>query len=482
MRKATVVLFVVLVLALGGTCFAAVKLYNQRDDVTLTEMTAWGKKDALQDFSMQMNLVYQDRLRWRTQVSMKNTEEAVTEYESSLTPIYTDINRNTGLSMDMFDTAVVLDNILQGKIEGVTKAYVELAETIGANEEAEAEIYLKDYIDVYSYAIWLHLPGTDIYRIPGWSNKTAKQEQEKYAIEKINDFFKIPVLEGESHSISIVKNEQGDIVHSGSGNGESDFFYMWTFNALAEDALYVTFDTHSRDGVVVDTRLIPGGYGIYRLPYDGSLEGSVENADRISAKVDELEMVYPLDAQISVKHLQLNGNKDKLLLHAEENGKYVLTVIDISTMEMLQKIEVMDWDKDYGYQIYEKDNFVVAMVHKPREEGKIEAVVFNENEEGSLEISFISEVQNKNIPSFDTSNLYLAFDGTRLAMAGFLEEEEQDYRETCNVFVAVCDAEGLQYYGEYRNSLETGYDPERYYYHCQGDGLEPIVLEWKKQP
>ena len=480
MRKATVVLFVVLVLALGGTCFAAVTLYHQRDDVMLTERTAWGKKDVLQDLSMQINLVYQDRLRWSTKVSMKNTEEAVTEFESSLAPIYTDIRRYTGLSMDLFlDTAMVQENILQEKTEGVTKAYAQLAETIGANEEAEAEIYLKDYVEVYPYSIQLYLPGTDIYRNPGWSNETVKQEQERYVIEKINDFFRIPVLEEERHSISIGKNQQGEIYHTGSGNGESDFFYMWTFNALAEDALYITFDTHSRDGVVVDTSLIPGGYGIYRLPYDGSLEGSVENADRISAKVDELEMVYPLDAQIRVKHLQLNGNKDKLLLHAEENGKYVVTVIDISTMEMLQKMEVMDWDKDYGYQIYEKDNFVVVMVHKPQEEGKIEAVVFNENEEGTLENSFISEVQNKNIPSFDTSNLYLAFDGNRLAMAGFLEEEEQDYRETCNVFVAVCDAEGLQYYGEYGNSLETGYDPERYYYHCQGDGLEPIVLEWE---
>ena len=267
MRKATVVLFVVLVLALGGTCFAAVKLYHQRDDVTLTERTAWEKKDVLQDLSMQINLVYQDRLRWSTKVSMKNTEEAVTEFESSLAPIYTDIRRYTGLSMDLFlDTAMVQENILQEKTEGVTKAYAQLAETIGANEEAEAEIYLKDYVELYPYSIQLYLPGTDIYRNPEWSNETVKQEQERYVIEKINDFFRIPVLEEERHSISIGKNQQGEIYHTGSGNGESDFFYMWTFNALAEDALYITFDTHSRDGVVVDTSLIPGGYGIYRLP------------------------------------------------------------------------------------------------------------------------------------------------------------------------------------------------------------------------
>ena len=75
--------------------------------------------------------------------------------------------------------------------------------------------------------------------------------------------------------------------------------------------------------------------------------------------------------------------------------------------------------------------------------------------------------------------MYLAFDGKRLAMSGFLEDEKQGYRTTCNVYLAVCDASGMQYYGEYRNSLETGYDPDSYYYHCQGYGLEPIVLKWE---
>lgn len=480
MRKVTIIMFIVLILALGGTCFAAIKIYDSRDEVTLTEMTAWGNKDSIQDLTMQMNIMYKDRLRWKTMVPMGKPEEAVTEYTSSITPVYADLDRDTGLSMDSsIDTSLVQDKILQGKADGITKAYMELADTIGANEEAEKEIYLKDYIEYYQYTVQLDIPGTDIYRNPGWSNKSEKQEQEKYAIEKLNEFFKIPVLENERYTITIGKNEYGDIYHTGSGNGESDLFYMWTFHAIAENDFYFTFDTHSRDGVVVDTSLIPGGYGIYCLPFDGSLEGSEENADRISVDVDGLKMVYSLEPQIDVMHLHLNENKDKLILHAEESGKYVVTIIDVATMNTLQKIEVMDWDKDYGYQIYENDNFFVNMVHKPKEEGKIEAVVFTENKNAECEIAFISEIQNKKIPSFNTSNMYLGFDGTRLAMSGFLEDEEQGYRETCNLFLAVCDASGMQYYGEYRNSLETGYDADSYYYHCQGDGWKPIVLKWK---
>lgn len=480
MRKTSIIMFIVLILALGTTCFAAVKIYDSRDEVTLTEVTTWGNKDSIQDLTMQMNIMYKDRLRWKTMVPMGKPEEAVTKYKSTIIPVYTDLDRDAGLNMDSsINTSMVQDNILQGSLNGITKAYAELADTIGPNEEAETEVYIKDYMDYYRYTVELDIPGTQFYEWGTMSQNVIAQEQEKYVIEKLNDFFKIPVLKEEKSIISLGKNEYGDIYHTGSGTGESDYFYMWTFNAIDENDLYFTFDTHSRDGVVVDTSLIPGGYGIYCLPFDGSLEGSEENADRISVDVDGLKMVYALDPQIDVMHLHLNDNKDRLILHAEEFGKYVVTVIDVVTMNTLQKIEVMDWDEDYGYQIYEKEHFFVNMVHKPQEEGKIEAVVITENENAEYEIAFISEIQNKNIPSFNTSNMYLGFDGTRLAMSGFLEDEEQYYRTTCNVFVAVCDAKGMQYYGEYRNSLETGYDPDSYYYHCQGDGWEPIVLKWK---
>ena len=87
MRKATIIMFMVLILTLGGTCFMAVNIYSSRDKVTLTETTAWGKKDALHDLAMEIRTMYQDRLRWTTMVRMGNPEEASTEYDFSITPV-----------------------------------------------------------------------------------------------------------------------------------------------------------------------------------------------------------------------------------------------------------------------------------------------------------------------------------------------------------------------------------------------------------
>ncbi len=481
MRKATIILFIVLILTLGGTCLAAVKIYDSHDEVTLTEMSGWGNKECLNGLSMQLHMTYKDRLRWTTVVPMDNLEETATEYDFSIRPVYADNDMYSGLSLDTnIDTSFMFDELEAKELDGIVRAYQELADTIGPGEEIEREVYLKDYIDYYQFDIRLDLPGTDIYKQASWLKKNIIQEQENYTIEKIGDFFRIPVLEEERCIISLGKNENGNMSHLGSGAGKGDMYYLWMQNAIAGDACYFTFNSHSNEGKVMDTSLIPGGYGIYCLSYDGALEGNEENADRISVDVDGLKMVYSLDPEIDVMHLHLNEKKDKLILHAEEYGKYVVTVIDVATMETLQKISIMDWDKEYGYQIYDEGDFIVATVHKTQEEGRIEAVVIDENENREFEVAFICDIQNKELPSFNTSMIYLNFDGKRLAMSGFMEEEEQGYRETCNVFLAVCDASGMQYYGEYRNSLETGYDADRHNFQCQGYGWEPIVLEWTK--
>ena len=147
MRKTTIILVVVLILTLGGTCFAAGKIYDSRDEVTLTQMTSWGEKEVIDNLMLRMNTMYRDRVHWMTTAPMKNPKEAVTEYDFSITPVYADLDRKTGLNMDVsIDTSMIQNNISLGKTEGVVKAYKELADTIGPKEEAEKEIYLKDYL------------------------------------------------------------------------------------------------------------------------------------------------------------------------------------------------------------------------------------------------------------------------------------------------------------------------------------------------
>lgn len=490
MKKAMIIMLAVLVLVLGGISFAAVKIYDAHDKVTLTETTSWGDKEYVEGLKMEINSTYDNMLFWNTTVSMDDLKSVVTEYDFSITAVYPEIDTYSGLILEV--SAWGLDSFMKNEkgeenVTGVKRAYQELAEITEANEKKQKEIFLNDYMDYYEYDVKIDLPGTQINSLVNTIQKASVKEQKNDTIRRMNEFFKIPVLETERLNISVEKDDKGNIVQNGSSSRVGNFFHIRNYNVLTEKECYFTFNSYSVGEEVMDTSLIPGGYGIYCLPYDDTVEGCEEdsdmfdvNADRISVDAEGLKMVYSLDPQIDVMLLHLNDKKDKLILHAEEYGKYVVTIIDVTTMETLQKIEVMEWSKgyDYGYQIYEEGDFIVTVVHKTKEEGRIEAVVIEENEQGEYKIAFCCDIQNKDIPSFDTSAMYLEFDGKRLAIAGFLEEEEPYYRESSNLFLAVCNASGMEYYGEYRNSLETGFDADRYSYQCRGYGLKPIVLEW----
>lgn len=83
-------------------------------------------------------------------------------------------------------------------------------------------------------------------------------------------------------------------------------------------------------------------------------------------------------------------------------------------------------------------------------------------------------------PAFSFSDLALAFDGERLAMAGILHREEEQYRDdTCNPFVTVYDKTGMLYYGEYKNSLDTGFKLNSYSFQCLPYGREPIQIAFE---
>lgn len=492
MKKAMIIMLTILILGFGGIGLAAVRIYDTHDKVTLTKMTSWGDEEYAEGLEMEINSTYDNMLFWNTTVSMDDLKGAVTEYDFSITAVYPEIDTYNGLILEVSTWG--LDSFMinekgEENVTGVKRAYQELADVTEANEKKQKEIFLKDYMDYYEYDVKIDLPGTQINSLVNTIQKASVEEQKKDAIHKMNDFFKIPVLETESWSISLEKDDKGYIVQNGSSSKVGNFFHIRNYNALTEKECYFTFNSHSVGGEIMDTSLIPGGYGIYCLPYDDTLEGCEENsnmfdvnADRISVDTDGLKMVYSLDPQIDIMLLHLNEKKDKLILHAKEYGKYVVTIIDVTTMETLQKIEVMDWKQeyDYGYQIYNEGDFIVTVVHKTQEEGRIEAVVLEENEQGKYEVAFICDIQNKELPSFNTSVMYLDFDGKRLAMAGFLEEEEPYYRESSNLFLAVCNASGMKYYGEYRNSLESGFDADLYSYQCRGYGFEPIVLKWEE--
>ena len=374
--------------------------------------------------------------------------------------------------------------------EGWGKAYQELADTVEAGQEGEKSIYLKDYLEYYPLEIRLELPGnntsTDDYFRQEMSGTYAK-EYGIPVIARLWEEFKIPVLEEETLHIHLRKDMESNVVNTGSSSTESDAFYMYTYGEVTDNACYFTFSTTTKYDKVVDTSHLPEGYGIYTFSYEMK---DVYSDDYLVAvpDADSLRLFYQIEPGIEILGLESNQEQDRVLLYTMENEIYYMTVIDSATGELVQKLAIAPYDNNPGsLVVYDKDDFMVMVLYGE----KLAVVTLEENEE--YKVQYVCNIREKELEPIQFEdgtiveivpwlNYYRSdvdFDGEKLVMTAQIPDDEYGTREdTTNFYVAVYTKEGLKYYGEYRGSLSTGIDSDKYNYHCRGTDYVPVKVEW----
>ncbi len=480
MRKAAILLALLLALSVGGACFAASGVYAARDQVVLTETAVYGDRAAAQGLSVQRRTGYDGHLFWDTAYDLDTDPRTQTVYSFSASKVREE-RPHTYSAVDLQvdpEAGWEFDFDSPEPPAGFGRAYWELYQAVAPGEEKSAVVDLKDYIDYYPLYVELDFPGTQCSTL--WWEEADEPEPDagtqRYAIRKIQEFFRIPVLQGDRRSISVGRHENGNASHMGSST-EGDFFSMGTYSVLTGDACYFTFDAHSGSGRVVDTGEIPGGYGIYRLPY------AHERHDASGQKIcgvdaDGLEMVYPLDPDIALKSLHVDPAQTRLLLYAVEEGKTVLTVIDLETMDTLQKLELADGD--VGGTLYDEGDFLVAVLT-----GTEKQLAVISAGEDSYTLEFVCDISpNEELDLWFGESAW-EFDGERLAFAIPLEDAQGNWRwryGPCGFCLGVYEQSGLVYCGEYRSSLDTGAEMNTNYYtyYCHSRDPDPLAISWQK--
>lgn len=466
MRKAAILTALLLVLSIGGVCVAASGVYEARDQVVLTETVVYGDRAAANGLTVELNITCADHLFWDTTCTLDAQIQTRTEYSFSALEarqkapgqykgvyLYSDVDGG----LDMWEDDPT----------GLNRAYRELYDSLKPGEEKSVTVYVKDYLDYYPLTVELDFPEV-AYRLSteelaGYLNaESFTGPPAYYAAQALLEYFKIPILPEEVRTITVSKGNDDRDVHVGAATSrgeEGDYFELSVCSALTDDACYFTFDAHSRQGKLVDLHEIPGGYGIYRLPYQ---------ADEVDA--DALEMVYSLDPEIKLLGLFANEDQTKLLLHAVENGKYILTVIDLDDMTTLQKLEIAEWPEDQYWQLYSGDGCMAVLLSREQE-----LAVIAETDDGDYELWYMGDAWPDELGGFPFRwEPVLAFDGERLAFVGFLSDEYGNhYYYTCDFALAVYEPSGLAYYGEYGNSLNTSGN-----YTCRGCDYDPLTVSW----
>lgn len=480
MRKAgilTLVLFLLLGISVGVIAFDT---YGERDQVKVTEKVIFGDKEAVKNVEVGLHTTYKQHLFWDT-IYMTGEEETKTEYVFSANRVNDETEMvYRGVSMGI--NSYVMYNPTTGKkggfsSEGLGAAYQELYDVTEPGQEGEKEIRLKDYMDYYQFDINVDFPGNtahlDMLDDVGGDLSAYSAEYGIHAVIMLSEYFKIPVREDETYRITIRKDKEGKIMSHGGGNTNSDFFYMYTYNKMTDNACYFTFETHTQEGKIVDTSHLPDGYGIYCLPYE--MKQVYRNGNpKAVIDTEGFEMIYSLNPEIRVASIETNEDQSKLLLHAIEDEIYSITVIDIATREMVQKLEIGEWKEDQsGWYLYDEGNFMVITMFGE----KLALVTLEDN--GEYKLQFVCDIRNEEVPWFYFHRSAVDFDGEKLVMTGQLPDDEYRTREdTASFYLAVYEENGIVYYGEYQASLMTGTNAGIYNYHCRGRDNEPLEVRW----
>ena len=471
MGKAFALTVALLVLAAAGMCLAYGDVYQPHDQVVLTENVLYGDKTQAEGLTVAYSSTYDNRLFWDTTYVVGETPAMDTAYTFYASGHDTQAPQHfDGVLLESY-VEYGWDFDSQQEQTGLARAYKELYEATALGEESTRVVYLKDYMEYYPIGATLDLPGTQL----SWSSYYYETDladpepgTERYVIQAFQEFFQIPVLEEEQIEISVAKAGNG--VSWGSGSTESDSFYVMTQSVLTEAACYFTFGSHTQQGNLVDTSRIPGGYGVYCLPY---FDGATQNGRICGAKADELAMVYPLDPAVETLYLGVNKDQTKLLLHTRENGKYTVTVIEIATMTALQKLELMEWPKDEsGFFVYEGEDYFAAVLCWDQ------LAVVACNKEGEYDWRFAVPIGNEEATDINLEpEAVTEYDGQKLVVVNFLRDERRRL-ETCGFYLAVYDAAGLSYFGEYKSSLNAEYGNESYFRRCLPVVNTPLRVHW----
>ncbi len=480
MKKALIIFLALAVLLTSGAVWTFADAYKEQDNVFFTEETVYGDIKYANDIQVTRN-IYLGDARWKSVCGINEgkvvTETDFTYYDFGRSyeggPNYHNIWLST-VSYPDFSPFVNNGKELTEERKKLQDDFDELTKD-SLDNPVTVTFKLGDYYEYYPLGVSIWLPEkTNIYG-------EADYEAENDIVKQFRDFFKIPVPDSEFTTVKASVNYgAGGRIETVTEKTHNYFFN--TLSAVCDSAAYFTFDNKFPDSdEKVDTSLIPGGYGIYRLPYDKSSdEDLLNNTVNIKVHADKLEMVYPLSEDTHVFEMMASFDKKHIYLLTKQDGKYYFTVVDEMTMTDLQRFE-LDMNEGSPYFHSAHDGYVV--ITRNSEQEGTDILLYEENE-GIYEKK--ADIRT-DYTIFD-SDIY--WDGERLAAVKKYDavRENKDLwghyelSYNCGFTLTVFDSEKTLYCGNFASSLDAGAEANgSSLYFCTGqfDDGEDLLVEIK---
>ncbi len=444
MKKSFAVLALFMAVVLSGTAFVGISLHRTGRNVIFENVYEEGDRQLLEGITVCTQITHDGILSWQTQFS-PCTQETKSQLSFDKDG-YSDISNGTtyGISFGFADL-VYLASVNSSLKEDINEFKASMT---GDYEVKRFTFNMKDYFEYYPVNVAAELPGIKIFREYESPIQSFSGEYEAGGISQsccqntvaaINSFIRIPVADTETMEYEFKK-----IGDSFSYASIDSGFQFSSTCAVVDNYCYFSFFNRpvSSDGKfenAVDTSLIPGGYGIYRIPFS---EGDIG--------YDRIENVYPLSSDSSVAELQYDSETGQLYVFLVENGKYVFNAVDEKTMNKVYTAELFDFtDCDY-VNSYIYDGFVVFIMNS------CNVKVVTKDGKNS-ESPFTVEIENGDVRWHGATNYPdMYFDGKKLIIFSVDDgwtPEGEEYRSCTLLAKVLTEEDGIAYNGKWHCSL-----------------------------
>lgn len=461
MRRTLAFLTVLLLLAAGSMAYIGGTVYAERDRVEIYERAMIGDSSLAAGLGVSLLSEYADHLFWNTSYAVGSTvADTKLEFSASPKQVPSPITYDGAGIWLNYAYGVVTDTPIE-ELSGISRAYRELYEATPVGGSLERVVRMADYYDYYPISVGISLPGT--YWSAGVilrSKVRADYPAEVEVMDKFSSFFKIPVNEADYCTIGVTRDKRGQPVGVSSGRGVEPTLY--SISTYTTSQCFFSIDIKYSDGRggtnILDTDLIPGGYGIYAFDYEriwdepasssGIIQTVYDPEKGTGIDADSLACVYPLSRDVAVRGMAVSPDEGELWLLTEEGGTSVFTVIDIESMTDIARISLGETEY-YGF--YPSGRHVVLYGGSYDDGRRIALVSVDDSGRPSL----VMYGDRSALPSYNYYDMShsskSSFDGERLAILNYLYDEQGV--QLCGFTLEVYTTDGGRYYGEYLCSL-----------------------------
>ena len=468
MRKRTACLLVLFAAVCALVVTAASAVGRTADDVSYTRQVLYGDERAAVGLTASVRYTYRNRMYWFTDHRPGLTETPDTKFTYAnfgmtfpREPHYTGLLMNvTGMLSDSEYTDYLRKNAAS-QPQGLMAAMAQLYENTPAGEVGKTYVRYADWCEYYPLDGYLDTSlvgyGSPFFNCYEDSSGTTLMAQ---LSRTLNGYFRIPVLPDDlvlllaDRRASAMTMDAIDVSEPRIGE---DWYDMGSVSVLADDTLYFTFSAYTARGALVDTSLIPGGYGLYAM--------DVKNGKLDSAT---LRTCMALDPAYEPVKLYADADGRLLLDTVCDRTRYV-TVIDLASMTVLQQLPLFAATEDVYSWVEYHDGFILCVAENT------ELWVYARGDDGCYDLHIHVPIpEDVFLNNIDHYRSQVTFNGERIAFAAPLLSEEYGlvlpgYR------LAVYDNTGLLYSGTYLSSLSIEgevHGGER----CQ---IDELTLSWK---